>query len=64
MDEYDPPSYEEVEEEAQTQSLPYKTPYKPMNSKKNAMKTVIKVLDVNEAQRDGPNPLFYRSSHN
>ena len=24
------------------------------------MKTVIKILDVNEAQRDGPNPLFNR----
>ena len=27
------------------------------------MKTVIKILDENEAQRDGPNPLFHRSSH-
>ena len=39
LDEYDPPSYEEDEEQAQTQSLPYKAPmntlpYKPMNSKK------------------------------
>ena len=37
--EYDPPSYEEDEEQAQTQSLPYKTqmntlPYKPMDKKK------------------------------
>ena len=37
--------------------------YKQMNSKKNVMKTVIKVLGVNETQRDGPNPLFHRSSH-
>ena len=39
LDEYDPPSYEEDEEQAQTQSLPNKPPmntlpYKPMNSKK------------------------------
>ena len=27
------------------------------------MKTAIKVLDVNEAQTDGSNPLFHRSSH-
>ena len=40
LDEYDPPSYEEDEEQARTLSLPYtckapmKTlPYKPMNSK-------------------------------
>ena len=39
LDEYDPSSYEEDEEQAQTQSLPYKAPmntlpYKPMNIKK------------------------------
>ena len=39
LDEYDPPSYGEDEEQAQTQSLPFKAqmntlPYKPMNSKK------------------------------
>ena len=39
LDEYDPPSYEEDEEQARTLSLPYKTPmktlpYKPMNSKR------------------------------
>ena len=39
LDEYDPPSYVEDEEQAQTQSLPYKAPmntlpYKPMNSTK------------------------------
>ena len=67
LDEYDPPSYEEDENQAQTQSLPYKAPmntlpYKPMNSK-NVMKTVIKILDVNGTQRDGTNPLFQRSSH-
>ena len=38
LDEYDPPSYAEDEEQAQTQSLPYKPPmntlpYKPMNRK-------------------------------
>ena len=38
LDEYDPPSYEEDEEQSQTQSLPYKAPmnklpYKQMNSK-------------------------------
>ena len=38
LDEYDPPSYEEDEEQAQTQSLPYKAPlnippYKPTDSK-------------------------------
>ena len=65
LDEYDPPSFEEDEEQAQTQSLPYKAPmntlpYKPMN---NVMKTVIKVLAVNKTQRDGPNPLLHRSSH-
>ena len=68
LNEYDPPRYEEDEEQAQKQSLPNKPPmntlpYKPMNSKKNVMKTDIKVLDVNEAPRDGPNPLFHRSSH-
>ena len=39
LDEYDPPSYEEDEEQAQTQPLPYKPPkntlpYRPMNCKK------------------------------
>ena len=39
LDEYNPPSYEEDEEQSQTQSLPYKPPmntlpYKLMNSKK------------------------------
>ena len=39
LDEYDPPSYEEDEEQAQTQPLPNKPqkntlPYKPMKSKK------------------------------
>ena len=68
LDEYDPPSYEEDEEQAWTLSLPYKAPmktlpYKPMNSKKSVMKTVIKVLDVNETQGGGSNPLFHRSSH-
>ena len=68
LDEYDPPSYEEDEEHEQTQSLPYKAPmktlpYKPINSK-NVTKTVFKILDVNETQRGGPNPLFHRSSHN
>ena len=67
LDEYDPPSYEEDEEQARTLSLPSNAPmntlpYKAMNSK-NVMKTVIKVLDVNETQRGGPNPLFHRSSH-
>ena len=38
LDKYDPPSYEEDEEQTQTQSLPYKAPlntppYKPVNSK-------------------------------
>ena len=38
LDEYDPPSYEEDEEQVQTQSLPYTAPmntlpYKPLNSK-------------------------------
>ena len=48
LDEYDPPSCEEDEEQAQTQSIPSKPPmntlpYKPMNSK-NVMKTAITVL--------------------
>ena len=39
LNEYDPPSYEEDEEQARTLSLPYKAPvnmlpYKAMNSKK------------------------------
>ena len=67
LDEYDPPCYEENEEQARTLSLPYKAPmntlpYKPMNCKK-CNKTVIKVLDVNETQRGDPSPLFHRSSH-
>ena len=68
LNEYDPPSYEEDEEQARTLSLPYKAPvnmlpYKAMNSKKKVMKTVIKVLEVDETQTGGPNPLFHRSSH-
>ena len=40
LNEYDPPSNEEDEEQAQTQSLSYKPPmnmlpYKPMNNKKS-----------------------------
>ena len=49
LDENDPSSCEEDEEQAQTQSLPYKPPMntlpnRKMNSKKTVMKTVIKVL--------------------